>query len=275
MSVIETPPQERLPIRTYIREYDDDAGPRGDPARDRSRRPGLLRPQPRQGHPDAGASGCGELVPEAKFGVGHGQMAEDQLEQVMLDFASGEINVLVCTTIIENGLDIPNANTIIVNNAALLRPGAALPVARARRARHASGLRLLPLQQGPQADAGRRAAAARDLRGDRAGRGLPHRHAGPGDTRRGQHPRRGAVRLRQLGRLRPLHAPAGRRHRRDAGQARGAARRAEAVVRDHRAAGWRLHPRRVHQRPHAQDSASTSGWRTWSSRSRSRRWWRR
>ncbi len=52
MSVIETPPQERLPIRTYIRELGRRADPRGDPARDRSRRPGLLRPQPRQGHPD-------------------------------------------------------------------------------------------------------------------------------------------------------------------------------------------------------------------------------
>src|SRR5439155_17593803 len=52
------------------------------------------------------------------FAVAHGQMAEDQLEHVMLDFAAGEFNVLVSTTIIENGLDIPNANTIIVNNAA-------------------------------------------------------------------------------------------------------------------------------------------------------------
>ena len=58
------------------------------------------------------------LVPEAKVAVGHGQMPEDELEHVMLDFAAGETNVLVCTTIIENGLDIPNANTIIVNNAA-------------------------------------------------------------------------------------------------------------------------------------------------------------
>ncbi|HEY7356393.1 MAG TPA: TRCF domain-containing protein, partial [Ktedonobacterales bacterium] len=58
------------------------------------------------------------LVPEATFAVAHGQMAEDQLEQVMLAFSSGEYQVLVCTTIIENGLDIPNANTIIINNAA-------------------------------------------------------------------------------------------------------------------------------------------------------------
>src|SRR5216683_1355387 len=58
------------------------------------------------------------LIPEARIAVGHGQMAEDQLERVMMDFSSGEYDVLVSTTIIENGLDIPNANTIIVNNSA-------------------------------------------------------------------------------------------------------------------------------------------------------------
>ena len=56
-------------------------------------------------------------MPEADVGIGHGQMHEDQLEQTMLDFAHGEIDVLVCTTIIESGLDIPNANTIIINQA--------------------------------------------------------------------------------------------------------------------------------------------------------------
>ena len=57
------------------------------------------------------------LVPEAKIGVGHGQMGEKALEAVMMDFVEGTINVLVCSTIIENGLDIPRANTIIVNRA--------------------------------------------------------------------------------------------------------------------------------------------------------------
>ena len=58
------------------------------------------------------------LIPEARIAVGHGQMPEDQLERAMMAFSSGEYDVLVSTTIIENGLDIPNANTIIVNNAA-------------------------------------------------------------------------------------------------------------------------------------------------------------
>ena len=57
------------------------------------------------------------LVPEAEVAVAHGQMPEDQLERVMLDFARGAIDVLVCTTIIESGLDIPNVNTIIINQA--------------------------------------------------------------------------------------------------------------------------------------------------------------
>jgi transcription-repair coupling factor (superfamily II helicase) len=57
------------------------------------------------------------LVPEAEVNIGHGQMPEEQLERTMLAFAHGEIDILVCTTIIESGLDIPNANTIIINQA--------------------------------------------------------------------------------------------------------------------------------------------------------------
>ncbi|HKW20207.1 MAG TPA: transcription-repair coupling factor [Ktedonobacterales bacterium] len=117
MSVIETPPQERLPIRTFIRESDDDLI-----------REAILREIDRGGQVffvhnrvrgiQAIADKIRRLVPEAKVAVGHGQMPEDALEHVMLDFSAGETNVLVCTTIIENGLDIPNANTIIVNNSA-------------------------------------------------------------------------------------------------------------------------------------------------------------
>ncbi|MFL5624094.1 MAG: transcription-repair coupling factor [Ktedonobacteraceae bacterium] len=117
MSVIETPPQERLPIRTTIREYDENLI-----------REAILREIDRGGQVffvhnrvqgiQVIAQKLQRLVPEARFVVGHGQMAEDQLERVMMDFSSGEYDVLISTTIIENGLDIPNANTIIVNNAA-------------------------------------------------------------------------------------------------------------------------------------------------------------
>ncbi len=117
MSVIETPPQERLPIRTTIREYDEDLI-----------REAILREIDRGGQIffvhnrvqgiQVIAQKLQRLIPEARIAVGHGQMAEDQLERVMMEFSSGEYDVLVSTTIIENGLDIPNANTIIVNNAA-------------------------------------------------------------------------------------------------------------------------------------------------------------
>ncbi len=117
MSVIETPPQERLPIRTTIREYDDHLI-----------REAILREIDRGGQVffvhnrvqgiQVIAQKLQRLLPEARIAVGHGQMNEDQLERVMVGFANGEYDVLVSTTIIENGLDIPNANTIIVNNAA-------------------------------------------------------------------------------------------------------------------------------------------------------------
>ena len=117
MSVIETPPQERLPIRTTIREYDDELI-----------REAILREIDRGGQVffvhnrvqgiQMIAQKIQKLVPEARITVGHGQMNEDMLEKVMLSFTNGEYDVLISTTIIENGLDIPNANTIIVNNAA-------------------------------------------------------------------------------------------------------------------------------------------------------------
>jgi transcription-repair coupling factor (superfamily II helicase) len=116
MSVIQTPPEQRLPIRTYVAEYDEQL-----------LREVLLRELDRNGQVyfvhnrvqsiEVVASRLRRLVPEARFLVGHGQMPEEQLERVMLDFANGLADVLLCTTIIESGLDIPNVNTIIVNNA--------------------------------------------------------------------------------------------------------------------------------------------------------------
>ncbi len=117
MSVIETPPQELLPIRTYIREHDD-ALMREVILREIDRGGQVYFVHNRIKGIQALAEKLRKLVPEARFVVGHGQMHDDALEQVMLDFSAGEAQVLVSTTIIENGLDIPNANTIIVNNAA-------------------------------------------------------------------------------------------------------------------------------------------------------------
>ncbi|HEU5201032.1 MAG TPA: transcription-repair coupling factor, partial [Ktedonobacterales bacterium] len=117
MSVIETPPQERLPIRTSIREWDD-ALIRETILREVDRGGQVFFVHNRVQGIQVIAQRLQRLVPEATFAVAHGQMAEDQLEQIMLAFSSGEYQVLICTTIIENGLDIPNANTIIVNNSA-------------------------------------------------------------------------------------------------------------------------------------------------------------
>ena len=90
------------------------AGAPGDPARAGARRAGVLRPQPRADHPRHGTH-LNNLVPEARIGVAHGQMPEDELSKVMHQFTHGEIDVLLCTSIIESGLDIPNANTLIVD----------------------------------------------------------------------------------------------------------------------------------------------------------------
>jgi transcription-repair coupling factor (superfamily II helicase) len=116
LSTIETPPEERLPIATTIAETDDTLI-----------RQAILREIDRGGQVffvhnrvqgiTQIAKRLERLVPEATFGIGHGQMPERELEQVMLAFANGEFQVLVCTTIIESGLDIPNANTIIINRA--------------------------------------------------------------------------------------------------------------------------------------------------------------
>ncbi|HSN76575.1 MAG TPA: transcription-repair coupling factor [Anaerolineae bacterium] len=116
LSTIETPPEERLPIQTTIGEYDETLI-----------RQAILREIDRGGQVffvhnrvrgiSQIAHRLEKLAPEATFGIGHGQMPERELERVMLSFAEGEFNVLVCTTIIESGLDIPNANTIIINRA--------------------------------------------------------------------------------------------------------------------------------------------------------------
>lgn len=116
MSTMETPPEERLPIKTYVSEMSDALI-----------REAILREIDRQGQVyflhnrvyniDYMARHIGQLAPEARVGVGHGQMHEGELEDVMLDFAEGNLDVLVCTTIIESGLDIPNVNTLIINRA--------------------------------------------------------------------------------------------------------------------------------------------------------------
>ncbi len=116
MSTITTPPEERLPVKTTVAEYDE-----------RLIRQAILRELDRGGQVyfvhnrvqgiEIVANQIRRIVPEARVAVAHGQMSERELERTMLAFARGEIDVLVSTTIIESGLDIPTANTIIINRA--------------------------------------------------------------------------------------------------------------------------------------------------------------
>ncbi|MEE8352891.1 MAG: transcription-repair coupling factor, partial [Dehalococcoidales bacterium] len=116
MSTMETPPEERLPIKTYVAEYDE-----------RVVREAILREMERGGQVffvhnrvqsiQMIAARLEKVVPEATVAVAHGQMPEHELERVTTDFMQGRADILLCTTIIESGLDMPNVNTLIVNRA--------------------------------------------------------------------------------------------------------------------------------------------------------------
>jgi transcription-repair coupling factor (superfamily II helicase) len=116
MSTIETPPLNRLPVETVVCGYDE-----------RIIRDAINREIERQGQVfflhnrvqtiERMRDKIADLCPDAKIDIGHGQMDSDELEAVMAHFVAGKIDVLVCTTIVESGLDIPNANTIIIDRA--------------------------------------------------------------------------------------------------------------------------------------------------------------
>ena len=116
LSNMTTPPEDRVPIRTYVTESDDQII-REAILRELERGGQVFFVHNRVHNIEMIAAKIRELVPDAAVGIGHGQMHEDQLEKAMLDFSHGETDVLICTTIIESGLDIPNANTIIINQA--------------------------------------------------------------------------------------------------------------------------------------------------------------
>jgi transcription-repair coupling factor (superfamily II helicase) len=119
MSVIQTPPEERHPVLTFVGAYDErqiGAAVRRELLREGQ----VFYVHNRVESIDRAASRLRDLVPEARIAVAHGQMHEHQLEQVMLGFWEREFDVLVCTTIVENGLDISNANTLIVERGDLL-----------------------------------------------------------------------------------------------------------------------------------------------------------
>ena len=116
MSVIYDPPQNRKPVQTYVLEYDDEVV-----------KEAIIKELERDGQVFylynkvediiKKADYISNLIPEIKIGIAHGKMTGKEIEDIMQDFVDKKINVLVCTTILESGIDIPNANTIIVENA--------------------------------------------------------------------------------------------------------------------------------------------------------------
>ncbi|MBT9172250.1 MAG: Transcription-repair-coupling factor [Syntrophomonadaceae bacterium] len=116
MSIIETPPEDRYPIQTYVLEYSD-LLVREALLREIARGGQAYFVHNRIGTIEKWAAHLHQLLPEAKIAVAHGQMPEGQLERVMLEFLNGRHDILLSTTIVEAGLDIPNVNTIIINEA--------------------------------------------------------------------------------------------------------------------------------------------------------------
>ena len=113
ISMIETPPEERFPVQTFVTEYDEDLL-RGAVEREVSRGGQVYFVYNRVQSIDMMRRKILELMPRLRVAVGHGQMPSNQLENVMLDFLDKKYDVLLSTTIIENGIDIPNVNTLIV-----------------------------------------------------------------------------------------------------------------------------------------------------------------
>jgi transcription-repair coupling factor (superfamily II helicase) len=116
MSTLETPPQDRLPVETHVMPFDERVI-RDAVRRELNRQGQVFYLHNRVQSIDGVGARLQALVPEARLAIGHGQMKSHQLEAVMSRFVNGEIDVLVSTTIIESGLDIPNANTIIIDRA--------------------------------------------------------------------------------------------------------------------------------------------------------------
>jgi transcription-repair coupling factor (superfamily II helicase) len=122
LSILLTPPADRQPILTYVGEYDERAASEAI-RRELLREGQVFYVHNRVADIEAKARELRELVPEARIGIAHGQMDEGSLEKVVLDFVDGQYDVLVCTTIIESGIDMPHVNTLVVDRADMLGLG--------------------------------------------------------------------------------------------------------------------------------------------------------
>lgn len=122
LSLLQTPPADRQPILTYVGEYDERVAVEAI-RRELLREGQVFWVHNRVRSIETAAARLRELVPEARIAIAHGQMDEGSLEQVVVDFWDGEYDVLVCTTIIESGIDMPTVNTLVVERADLLGLG--------------------------------------------------------------------------------------------------------------------------------------------------------
>ena len=173
MSVIETPPQDRQPVTTYVIEHND--GVIAQAVNKELRRNGqVYYIHNRIESIVQCASDLHKLVPEARIGIAHGRMEEDELLEVWRKLLEHEIDVLVCTTLIETGVDVPNCNTLIIENA-----DAAPPAPRARRTHQPPCLRVLHLPQRQGVERGGSEETGRDTRVHAVRLGLQDSHARP------------------------------------------------------------------------------------------------
>ena len=187
MSTIETPPPNRLPVETVVSAYDERII-RGAIERELERQGQVFFLHNRIASIERVRERIVHLCPQARVEIGHGQMDADELEAVMARFIAGKTDVLVCTTIIESGLDIPNANTIIIDRADQFGLADLYQLrGRVGRAEHKAYAYLLLAARNDdsrrRAQADQRHQAIQLVRG-----GFSHRHARSRDPRRRQHP---------------------------------------------------------------------------------------
>ncbi len=237
MSTLATPPEERHPVLTFVGAYEEQQVTAAI-RRELLREGQVFFVHNKVSSIERMAARLRELVPEARIETAHGQLGEHKLEQVVVDFWEKKFDVLVCTTIIETGLDISNANTLVSDRADLMGLSQ-LHQLRGRVGRgreRAYAYFMYP--PGAPAHRDRHRPAADHRPAHRPRRRHAGGHEGPGDPRGGQPARRRAVRPHRGRRVRPLHPAGGRgrgrlpRRRRAAagrGQDRAAGRRAPAA----------------------------------------------
>ncbi|MCK7506748.1 MAG: hypothetical protein MZV70_23555 [Desulfobacterales bacterium] len=217
LSIINTPPEDRQPIKTYVLEFDEDTIKAAIEA-ELARGGQVFFVHDRVRSIYSIAHLVQRLVPQARVGVVHGQMKPADIEKAMSQFIRREFDVLVCTTIIGSGLDIPSANTIHHQPRRPLRPGPALPDSRPRGPGQSGSLRLSAAAQGRAAVARRHETTSGHQGIFRTGFRFPYRLQRSGNPRGRQSagPVAGGTYLRR--RLRTLYRTDGKDGTRNQGE---------------------------------------------------------